>query len=110
MAPLAGSAWGQRALAAALVFIGIPAILSISAFWQEAPIREGEPSPRTVLAPDPIRVDDPETTERERRNAADSVEPVRVADNDARAQIVQSVRDTFARVAKAREPASRSPA
>jgi putative nucleotidyltransferase with HDIG domain len=106
MAPLAGSAWGQRALAAALVFIGIPAILSISAFWQEAPIREGEPSPRTVLAPDPIRVDDPETTERERRNAAESIEPVRVADNDARAEIVQSVQDTFARVVKAREPSS----
>lgn len=106
MAPLAGSDWGQRALAAALVFIGIPAILSISAFWQEAPIRVGEPSPRTVLAPDPIRVQDPETTERERRNAAASVESVLVPDNEARAAIVQSVDDTFARIEKAREPGS----
>ena len=106
MAPLAGSDWGQRALAAVLVFLGIPAILSISAFWQEAPIRVGEPSPRTVLAPDPIRVQDPETTERERRNAGESVEPVLVPDNEARAAIVQSVVDTFARIEKAREPGS----
>jgi len=106
VAPLAGSDWGQRALAAVLVFIGIPAILSISAFWQEAPIRVGEPSPRTVLAPDPIRVQDPETTERERRNAAEGVEPVLVPDNEARAAIVQSVDDTFARIEKAREPGS----
>jgi putative nucleotidyltransferase with HDIG domain len=104
VAPLAGSDWGKRALAAALVFIAIPAILSISAFWQEAPIRVGEPSPRTVLAPDPIRVQDPETTERERRNAAESVEPVLVPDNEARAAIVQSVDDSFARIEKAREP------
>ncbi|HSJ43646.1 MAG TPA: HDIG domain-containing protein [Euzebyales bacterium] len=106
MAPLAGSDWAQRALAAVLVFIGIPAILSISAFWQEAPIRVGERSPRTVLAPDPIRVQDPETTERERRNAAESVEPVLVPDNEARAAIVQNVDDTFARIEKAREPGS----
>lgn len=106
VAPLSGSAWGQRALAAALVFIGIPAILSISAFWQEAPIREGAPAPRTVLAPDPIRVDDPETTARERRNAAESVEPVLVPDNEARAAIVQNVDDTFARIEQAREPSS----
>ncbi|MBW3606555.1 MAG: HDIG domain-containing protein [Actinobacteria bacterium] len=106
MAPLAGSAWGQRALAAALAVIGIPAILSISAFWQEAPIREGEPSRRTVLAPDPIRVDDPETTERERRNVAESVEPILVPDNEARSAIVQNVEDTFARIEQAREPSS----
>ncbi len=90
----------------ALAIIGIPAILSISAFWQEAPIREGEPSPRTVLAPDPIRVDDPETTERERRNAAESVEPIQVPDNEARRAIVQNVEDTFARIEQAREPSS----
>lgn len=106
MAPLAGSAWGQRALAAALAIIGVPAILSISAFWQEAPIREDAPSPRTVLAPEPIRVDDPVTTERERRNAAESVEPILVPDNEARRAIVQSVEDTFARIEQAREPSS----
>jgi hypothetical protein len=103
--PLA-SVWGQRALAAALALIGIPIILSISAFWQQAPITEGEASPRTVLAPDPIRVDDPEATERERRNAAASVEPTLVADVEARAAIIQDVQDTFARILQAREPSS----
>jgi putative nucleotidyltransferase with HDIG domain len=104
VAPLAGSAWGQRALALALAVIGIPAILSASAFWQEAPIREGEPSPRTVYAPDLIRVDDPEATDRERRNAEDAIPYVPVDDNDARRAIVDSVDDTFARVEEVRKP------
>ena len=88
------------------MFLGIPVILSISAFWQETPIREGQRAPRTVLAPDPIRVDDPETTARERRNAAESVAPVLNEDNEARAAIVQSVNDAFARIEQAREPSS----
>jgi putative nucleotidyltransferase with HDIG domain len=106
VAPLAGSAWGQRAFAAALALIGIPIILSISAFWQQAPITEGQASPRTVLAPEPIRVDDPEATDRERRNQAAAVEPILVADVEARAAIIQDVEDTFARVRQAREPSS----
>ena len=104
MAPLAGSAWGQRALALALAVIGIPAILSASAFWQEAPIEVSKPSPRTVYAPDLIRVDDPDATARERRNAEEAVQATVVDDNDARRAIVQSVTDTFARVEEVRQP------
>ncbi|HSK92091.1 MAG TPA: HDIG domain-containing protein [Euzebyales bacterium] len=104
MAPLAGSAWGQRALALALAIIAVPAILSASAFWQEAPIREGEPSPRTVYAPDLIRVADPEATDRERRNAQEAIPATTVADIDARRAIVQSVDDTFSRLEDIREP------
>jgi cyclic-di-AMP phosphodiesterase PgpH len=104
VAPLAGSAWGQRALALALAIIGIPAILSASAFWQETPIRQDEPSPRTVYAPDLVRVDDPEATERERRNAAEAIPETTVADLEARRAIMQSVEDTFVRVEAIREP------
>jgi putative nucleotidyltransferase with HDIG domain len=87
-----------------LAVIAIPAILSASAFWQETPIREGEPSPRTVYAPDLIRVADPEATERERRNVAEAIPPTTVPDLDARRGIMQSVQDTFDRVAGIREP------
>jgi hypothetical protein len=104
VAPLAGTILGQRLLALALAVIGIPAILSASAFWQETPIREGEPSPRTVYAPDLIRVADPEATERERRNVAESIPETTVADLDARRGIMQNVQDTFDRVAGIREP------
>jgi hypothetical protein len=104
VAPLAGSAWGQRALALALAVIGIPAILSASAFWQETPIGEDQPSPRTVYAPDLIRVADPEATERERRNAAEAIPATTVPDLEARRAIMQSVGDTFARVEEIRQP------
>ena len=106
MAPLAGSALGQRALALALAVIGIPAILSASAFWQEALIRVDEPSPRTVYAPDLIRVDDPEATDRERRNAEEAIPPTVVDDNIARRAIVQAVEDTFTRVEEVRQPST----
>lgn len=106
MAPLGGSAWGQRVLALVLALVAIPAILSISAFWQETPIRLGEAAPRTVLAPDLIRVDDPETTERERRNERAAVGEVTVADTESRRAIVLSVNDMFDRVAQVRQPAS----
>ena len=93
----------QRALALALALLAIPAILSASTFWQEAPIGQGSPSPRTVLAPNLIRVDDPEATERERHSAAQSIPPITVPDNDARREIVQDVTATFARVERARQ-------
>jgi hypothetical protein len=87
-----------------LAVIGIPAILSASAFWQETPIREGEPSPRTVTAAELMLVEDPEATERERRNAAEAIPPITAPDLEARRAIMQSVEDTFARVQAIREP------
>ncbi|MBA2318689.1 MAG: HDIG domain-containing protein [Euzebyales bacterium] len=87
--------WLPRSLAAALVLLGVPLVLSVSAFLQDAPIRPGEPSPRTVIAPDLIRVDDPEATERARREAAAAVTPVLVDVEDARVAIPQTVRDAF---------------
>ncbi len=111
MSPISGTGWLQRLAALVLVIAVAPAVMSISAFLEDTPIREGEPSPRTVISPDLIQITDPEATERERRSAADAVEPVLVDDEDARRDVVQDVRDVFARVAAAREPSDdgRSP-
>ncbi|MBW3575155.1 MAG: GDP-L-fucose synthase [Actinobacteria bacterium] len=68
----------------------------------DQPVRLGEPSPRTIVAPDLIRVADPEATARARRQAAAEVAPVVVDDPEAKAAIVQSVRDAFAAVRDAR--------
>ncbi len=102
MAPLSGSERAQRLGALVLVLLVVPGILSVAAFLQDTPIREGEPSPRTVISPDLIRIPDPEATERERRAAADAVDEVLVDDDEARREMVQEVRDAFARVRDAR--------
>jgi len=88
------------------VVVAIPAVMSVTALLQEAPLREGEPAPRTVIAPDLIRVDDPAATELARRLAADAVEPVLVSDDEAKAAVVQAVSDRFAAAEAARQPAT----
>jgi hypothetical protein len=94
----------RRVLALVLALLGVPAALSITVFVMDIPVRVGEPSPRTIIAPDLIRVADPEATDRARRQAAEEVEPTLVDDQEARAAIVQSVRDAFAAVRDARAP------
>ncbi len=94
----------QRALALILVLVGVPLLLALPGFFQDTPILEGVVSPRTVIAPEQVRVADPETTERQRREAADAVQPVLVANTQAQREIVQRVEDAFAAVRAAREP------
>ena len=93
----------NRVLALLLALAVVPAVLSVSAFVQEAPIRAGRPSPRTVVAPELIRVRDVDATERARRQAADAVAPIVVDDAEAKAAIVQDVRDRFALAEAVRE-------
>jgi cyclic-di-AMP phosphodiesterase PgpH len=99
-----GPPWLQRYLALGIAVVVVPLFLGISAFLQDTPIRVDEPSPRTVVAPNSFRVPDPDATDRARREAANAVQPVVVQDEQAVAQIVQEVRDLFARVKAAREP------
>ncbi|MBA3372000.1 MAG: HDIG domain-containing protein [Actinomycetota bacterium] len=99
-------AWARRFLPLLLAVVGVSAGLSVSVFLTDQPIYAGEPSPRTVVAPDLIRIEDPEATDRARREAADLIEPVLVDDPEAKAAIVQKVRDVFAAVAEVREPAA----
>lgn len=93
----------NRVLALLLALAVIPAVLSVSAFVQEAPIRAGRPSPRTVVAPELIRVRDLDATERARREAAEAVAPIVVDDAEAKAAVVQDVRDRFALAEAVRE-------
>ncbi len=90
--------WLPRLFALLLAVVAVPAALSISAFLTDQPIRPGQRSPRTVLAPDLIRVADPGATDRARREAANAVAPLVAADPEAQAAIVQNVRDAFAAV------------
>lgn len=93
----------NRVLALMLALLVTPGALSIAAFVQEAPVRLDRPSPRTVVAPELIRVRDDEATARARREAADQVAPILVDDAAAKAAIVQEVRDVFALVRGVRD-------
>jgi len=94
----------RRLLPLVLALAGVTAALSISVFLTDQPIHVGEPAPRTVVAPDLIRIQDREATDRARREAGDLIEPVLVDDQEAKAAIVQQVRDVFTAVAEVREP------
>jgi putative nucleotidyltransferase with HDIG domain len=94
----------RRALAIVIALLAIPAALSITVLVMDQPVRVGEPSPRTIRSPELIRAPDPEATDRARRQAMNEVGPVTVDDQEAKAAIVQSVRDAFAVVRDARQP------
>lgn len=93
----------RRLAALALAILVIPAILSIDSAVRGQPIVQGEPSPRTVVAPDLIRIVDAEATAQARDEAADLVEPVLVSDDEAPAAIVRRVRESFAAARSVRE-------
>lgn len=97
----------RRVLAVVIALLAVPAALSISVFLMDQPVRLGERSPRTIVAPDLIRVADPDATARARRQASEEVAPVLVDDQEAKAAIVQSVRDAFAAVRDARQADAR---
>jgi len=100
--------WLQRASALVLLIVIVPTIVALATVSDDAPVREGEPAPRTVIATQLLRLVDQEATEVARRTAAESVEPVVVFDDEASAAIVSVVRDVFAKVAAARRPVVQS--
>ncbi len=101
--------WLQRVVALVLSLIAVPLVMMAAVFGDEAPIRLGEPSPRTVIAPEAVRVVDQAATERARRVAMDAVESVLVFDPAAQAEVVTRVRDAFAAAAEVRRPGSGGP-
>jgi putative nucleotidyltransferase with HDIG domain len=103
---MSGRIWMQRVSALLLALLAVPAALTISQILSDQPVRDGEPSPRTIVAPETLRVADTEATQRARRAAADAVNPVLVDDNEAKAAIVQQVLDVFARVRDVRAAGS----
>ena len=94
----------QRVSAGLLLVLVVPVLVSVGTLDDDQSIVVGEPAPRTVRADDPIRVVDEEATQEARRIAEQSVEPVAVFDPEARAAIVEDVRDVFAAVRDARRP------
>ena len=94
----------RRALTLFIALAAIPGALSITVLIMDQPVHVGEPSPRTIIAPDLVRVEDPDATARARRQAANDVAVVTVDDQEAKAAIVQTVRDAFAVVGDARQP------
>jgi putative nucleotidyltransferase with HDIG domain len=97
----------RRLCALALALVAVPGVLSASLLVQDQPIRADQPSPRTVIAPEVIRVTDQEATARAKRSARADVSPILDADTEATAAIVQDVRDAFAAVSDARTPGDR---
>jgi putative nucleotidyltransferase with HDIG domain len=96
--------WIQRALALVLALAGVPFLVALGAVAEDAPIREGETSPRTVRADQIIRIVDVEATDEARRTARASVRPREVFDDEAQAAVIRQVRDVFSIVRDAREP------
>ncbi len=96
--------WVLRLLIAGVVVVGVPTMLSIPAFLDEAPIEVEEASPRTVIAPNTIRVEDEDATQRARRQAQENVTPVFDFDPSALSEIVSKVRDDFESVRAVRQP------
>jgi cyclic-di-AMP phosphodiesterase PgpH len=94
----------QRSLAAAVVLLLVPLFVAIGSVADEQPVTLGEPSPRTVIAEEQVRVEDAEATENARRVAAESVEPVTAFDRDAQTAIVSDARAAFSAARSAREP------
>lgn len=94
----------QRLSAGLLVLAVIPAILTSDSVLRDRPITVGAPSPRTIVAPDLIRVVDVEATEAARRDAAEAVDPELVTDDDAVVAIVQDVREAFIAAGSVRAP------
>ncbi|MEX2503803.1 MAG: HDIG domain-containing metalloprotein [Egicoccus sp.] len=94
----------HRVAAVLLAVVAVPMVIAIGAVADEQPIREGEPAPRTVFADRQIRVVDDAATDQARDTAAQSVEPVRVFEPSAQAEIVSDTRQIFNAVRAVDEP------
>ncbi len=93
-----------RTSAALAVLVLVPLIVVLSSLNDDAPIRAGEPSPRTIQTNRPIEIRDQAATDEARETARNSVDPVEVEDNDARAETIDAVQGVFAAVRSARQP------
>lgn len=98
------TAWPARVAALVVAVMGLPLLLGLAAFFTDAPITIGTASPRTVIAPEEIRVPDEGQTQLARRQAADAVEPVISENLDAQTDLVQFVVDAFALAQSVRSP------
>ena len=96
--------WPSRIAALVLAILGLPSIMGLAAIFTDAPITVGEESPRTVIAPEEIRVVDEDETELARRRARESVEPVLSENLGAQSELIQFVVDAFSVAQSVRSP------
>ncbi len=96
--------WLQRAVAVLIAVVGVPGLVSVGAIAEDAPIRQGQVAPRTVLSDEPIRIVDEEATDEARRTARESVDPKLVFDDAAQATTIRQVREVFASAREVRRP------
>ena len=96
--------WLQRTVAVLTVIVAIPLLIAGGTFADEAPIREGQPSPRTVVADQQVRITDEAATQQARERAELEVEAVEIYDAEAQAEIISAVREVFAAVREVRQP------
>jgi cyclic-di-AMP phosphodiesterase PgpH len=94
----------QRLLAAALVVVLVPLLVGVGSVADEQPLAEGEPSPRTVIADEQVRVEDREATDTARAQAAESVSAITTPDRTAQSAIVQDARAAFSAARAVRQP------
>jgi cyclic-di-AMP phosphodiesterase PgpH len=94
----------HRALAAGIVAVLVPLVVGLGSVADEQPLAEGEPSPRTVIADEQVRVEDQEATDTARAQAAESVAPITAFDRTAQSAIVQDARAAFSAARAARQP------
>lgn len=99
----------MRGAALLLVAVALPFLLTLRDLAESETVRLGEPSPRTVITADLVRVVDDESTARARRDARDSVNPVTVFDDEAPANVIRRIQDVFAAVEEVRRPAPAPP-
>ena len=96
--------WLQRIAAVLLALVLVPVLIAAGTFADDAPIRVGEPAPRTVVADQPVRIADQEQTEVERERARQAVQPRTARDPEAASQIISDVREVFTAVRNVRVP------
>jgi putative nucleotidyltransferase with HDIG domain len=102
--------WLQRTVALLVTVLGVPALVAMGAVAEDAPIREGEPAPRTVVADQRVRIIDEEATQDARQAARDAVQPRVVFDDEAQSETVRAVREVFALAREVRQPEPVPPA
>lgn len=96
--------WLQRGSALVLAAVVTPLLVSAATVVENAPVVEGEPSPRTIIASDTVRVVDEEATRQAREEARRSVGDQYTQDSQARAEIISGVQTTFQAVREVRAP------
>jgi len=93
-----------RAIAAGLVLLLVPALLSLGALREGGTVEVGAVAPSTIVADETITVEDEEDTLERRRQAAAAVTARTAVDPEAGAAIVNDTREIFAATTEVRQP------